>query len=183
MRETSGLSQNLEVAIEAARLLGNDFQLLLLGDGTRRAELERLADGLPGGSVCFRAAVAPARAMEIMRASDALLVSLADVAELGRSIPVKLYDSCAVARPVIVAAPGELRRTAERAGAALTIDPGDAPALATAVRSLRDDHELSRRLIKGGTAFAEAHLRDRGVEQLELLLRSVVERPANGRRR
>ena len=169
-----GLSQDLEAAIEAAALLGDDYALLLLGDGTSRQRLEELAAGRGAGTVLFMDSVPVAEAMQIMRASDALLVSLAAHVELGRSVPVKLYDSCAVGRPVIVAAPGEPRRLMQEAGAALTLDPGDPVALADAVSSLRDDSALGERLADAGRSFAAKHLREDGVEQLERLLEEVT---------
>ncbi len=165
-----GLSQDLEVAIAAAADLGAGYELLLLGDGTRRESLERLAAEIAPGRVRFRDAVAPAAAMEIMRASDALLVSLADIPALGRSIPVKLYDSCAIGRPVIVAAPGAVRALAERERLGISIDPGDPVALASAVRSLASDSALATDQATAGRAFAAASLRERGVEALESLL-------------
>jgi glycosyltransferase involved in cell wall biosynthesis len=169
-----GLSQELEVAIEVARTLGEGFQLLLLGDGTSRPRLEQLAADLAGREVAFRDSVPASEAMLVMRASDALLVSLADLPELGRTVPVKLYDSCAIGRPVILAAPGEARRLAERAGAAIVVEPGDPAGLAGAVRALRDDPRRADEVVTAGRAFAAANLRESGVEGLERLLRSVA---------
>jgi glycosyltransferase involved in cell wall biosynthesis len=165
-----GLSQDLEVAIAAARMLGDGFQLLLLGDGSSRARLEQLAADLAGREVLFRDLVPVAEAMLVMRASDALLVSLTDLPELGRTVPVKLYDSCAIGRPVIVAAPGEARRLAEHAGAAVVVEPGDPAGLAEAVRALRADPERAERLVAAGREFAIANLRDAGVDGLERVL-------------
>lgn len=165
-----GLSQNLDVAIEAARSLGDGFQLLLLGDGTAREGLEERAGDLIGREVVFRAAVPVTEAQLLMRASDALAVLLADVPALEKTIPVKLYDSCAIGRPVIVSARGEARRLADGAGAALTLDPGDPAGLAAAVRELRDDEALRDRLAVGGRRFAEANVREAGVEKLERIL-------------
>ena len=169
-----GLSQNLGVAIEAARRLGDGFQLLLLGGGTARAGLEELADGLVGREVVFRDAVPPVEAQSIMRASDALAVLLADVPALEKTVPVKLYDSCAIGRPVVVSAKGEARRLVEETDAALTLDPGDPDALAAAVRRLRDEPELRERLAASGRSFAESNVREAGVELLEGLLEDVV---------
>ena len=168
-----GLSQNLDVAIEAAGILGDGFQLLLLGDGTARRGLEERAGSLAGREVIFRAAVPPQEAQGVMRASDALVVLLADVSALEKTIPVKLYDSCAIGRPVIVSAQGEARRLAEEAGAAITLDPGDASALAKTIRELRDDEALRDRLTGGGRRFAEANVRDAGVERLEQILEAL----------
>jgi glycosyltransferase involved in cell wall biosynthesis len=106
----------LETAIDAARELGEGFQLVLVGDGSRRKELERLASAVPAGQVEFLDAVPPSEAARLMQASDALLASRAPAPELDGMVLSNLYDCCAVGRPVIVAAAGETNRLAEEAG-------------------------------------------------------------------
>ena len=165
-----GLSQGLEVAVEAAGRLGTDFQLLILGEGASRPMLQQIAASAPPGSVVFRDPLPPLEAARLMRASDALLVSLADKPALGKTVPVKLYDSAALGRPVVVAAPGEPRRISEETGAALTVPPGDAGALAEAIRELRNDRGLGSRLSVAARDFAAANLREEGVERMESVL-------------
>ena len=165
-----GLSQGLEVAVDAAGRLGPDFQLLILGEGASRPKLRRIAASAPPGSVVFRDPLPPPEAARLMRASDALLVSLADKPALGKTVPVKLYDSAALGRPIVVAAPGEPRRLSEETGAALTVPPGDAGALARAIRELRDDGALGTRLSAAARNFAAANLREDGVARMESVL-------------
>ncbi len=173
-----GLSQGLEVAVDAAGRLGGGFQLLILGDGASRQQLERVAASAPSGTVVFRDPLPPMEAARLMRASDALLVSLADKPALGKTVPVKLYDSAALGRPVVVAAPGEARRISEETGAALTVAPGDPEALAEAIRGLRDDSSLGDRLGLAARDFAAAHLREDGVARMEAVLAGAL--PAAG---
>jgi glycosyltransferase involved in cell wall biosynthesis len=172
-----GHSQALETAVEAAAELGQGFQLLLVGDGASRERLVAQAAALPDGQVAFRDPVPAADAARLMRASDALLVSLEDRPELGKTIPIKLYDSCAVGRPVLVAAPGESRRLASEQGAGLPVGPGDPVALAAAVRKLASDRELRESLGELGRSFAGEHLRESQVQRLE----RVLEDAASGR--
>ncbi len=164
-----GLSQDLETALAAAGLLGDGFELQIVGDGSVRRRLEEQAIRLPG-NVVFRGMLPSREASRVMRASDAVLVSLADRPELGRSIPVKLYDSCAIGRPIVLAAPGEPCRIAEREGLALVTAPGDPEALATAVRRLRGDSELGERIAAAARDFATRHVRTNEVEPLEAIL-------------
>ena len=175
-----GLSQGLEVAVDAAGRLGSEFQLLILGDGASRSRLQRIAAEAPPGTVVFRDPLPPLEAARLMRASDALLVSLADKPALGKTVPVKLYDSAALGRPVVVAAPGEARRISEETGAALTVAPGDPDALAEAIRGLRDDGALGARLGVAARDFAAANLREEGVMRMESVLEAAV-RDAGGR--
>jgi colanic acid biosynthesis glycosyl transferase WcaI len=165
-----GLSQGLETAVAAARLLGSGFRLLIVGDGASRPRLKAAAEGAEEGSVEFRDPIPVELAAVVMRASDALLVSLDDGEALGRTVPVKLFDSAAVGRPVIVAAPGEPRRIAERSGAGLPVTPGDPEALAAAVRRLAAEPGLRHDLGTAGRAFAAQNLREDGVERLESFL-------------
>jgi colanic acid biosynthesis glycosyl transferase WcaI len=167
-----GLSYDLEPAVHAAAELGDGYTLLIVGTGPHRPALEEAAARLAPGRVIFRDAVAPEVAAQVMRASDALLVA---VPAAEGTIAVKLYDSCAVARPVIVAGEGETASVASEAGAALIV-PGESPqALAGAVRSLATEQAVGERLVRAGTAFAEANRRDRQLEPLEQALRAAVD--------
>lgn len=169
-----GLAQGLDAAVDAAGELGDGFQLLLLGDGPRRESLREQAAGLPEGSVVFRDPVPPDRAAVIMRASDALLVPLAAGSGLEGFVPSKLFDATAVGRPVIVAAAGEPARLAGEAEAALCVPPGDAKAIADAVRRLRDDPGLAEGLGERGHRFAATYDRAKGAEELSRLVESLA---------
>jgi glycosyltransferase involved in cell wall biosynthesis len=163
-------AQGLSSAVEAARRLGDGFHLLMVGEGPEREDLERQAAAAPAGSVIFRRQVEPTEAARLLRASDALLVQLADQPALRDFVPSKLYDCCAVGRPVVVAAAGEPTRLAAEAEAGLPVPPGDAAALADAVRALRADPALAERLVSAGREFAAGNVRERQVDRLETLL-------------
>ncbi len=169
-----GIAQGLETAIDAAAELGDGFELTLLGGGPVRAELEARAASLPAGIVRFVDPVQPEEAARYMRAADALLVPLADRPELAQFVPSKLFDCAAVGRPMIVAARGEAPRIAEDADAALVVAPGDAQALAAAVRRLRDEPDLSDRLAASARRLAGLYLRENQVLALERVLESVA---------
>lgn len=164
-----GLYHGLDTAMDAAELLGDDFQLLLIGHGPLRDELERRAASMPPGRVRLEGLMSPDDAAAHLLAADALLVALR--ASLTDVVSSKLFDYCALGRPVIVAAAGETRRLAE--GAALLAPPEDPVALAAAVRRLRDDPGLGRSLGDSARQLARDYLREaqarRLVTELEAL--------------
>lgn len=170
-----GLAQGLETAIDTAGLLGDDFLLLVLGDGPARRSLEAHAAKAAPGRVIFRDQVPPELAVRYLRASGALLVSLAPDPLLASFVPSKLFDFCAVGRPVLLAAAGEPCRLASTVGAVAHVAPGDAPALRDALIDLRDDPSRAASLATAGRAFAQAHLRDVQVDRLEQILVEVVQ--------
>jgi len=165
-----GPAQGLEAAIDAAGLLDDGYQVLILGDGPARRKLEARAAALPPGRVVFRDQVPAPAAVLYLRACDCLLVPLAPHPSLRTFVPSKLYDFCAVGRPVVVAAAGEPQRLAAESGAALAIPPGDPDALASALRRLRGDAELRQRLVERGREFGAANLRERQLERIETVL-------------
>jgi colanic acid biosynthesis glycosyl transferase WcaI len=163
-----GLAHGLEVAADAALLLGQDYRLLLIGDGPKRVDLEqRTSRSL--GAVDLRGLMRAPEAARHLRAADAVLVS----ERQDRTVSAKLYDACAVSRPVIAACRGELRRVVEEEGIGLAVPHGDAEALAGAVRRLRSDPELRERLSDRARAFAERHRRERQAEVLAQMVESL----------
>lgn len=168
-----GLAQPVDTAIEAAGLLGEPFRLLIVGHGPRREALRSQAARLPAGLVEFRDLVEPPEAARLLRASDALLVA----ERQERTVSAKLYDYCAIGRPVVAVARGELERTVRRHGIALTVPLGDPRSLAHAVSRLADDHQLAGELSDRARSFAKQHLRhhqaDELAQRLELLVRTA----------
>jgi glycosyltransferase involved in cell wall biosynthesis len=165
-----GLAQGMEAVIAAAGLLDDGFQLQVVGSGPRLASIREQASKLPPGRVFFRGVVPPEQAARLLRASDASVVPLGTAVERQRSVPIKLFDCCAIGRPVIVSAAGEATRLASEADAALCIAPDDPVALADAVRRLRDDGPLRSRLAENGRAFARRHRREDGIDRFEQVL-------------
>ncbi len=166
-----GLAHGLETAVEAAAMLGDGYRLLIIGEGPRRAQIERLAAAAPDGAVELRPLMPPADAARHLRAADALLVS----ERQERTVASKLYDYGAIGRPVVAACRGELQRVAEQANVAVTVPHGDAAAMAAAVRSLRENRgERAEGLVERGRAFAQEHRRDRQASRLVSLLEEVA---------
>jgi glycosyltransferase involved in cell wall biosynthesis len=158
-----GLAHGLESAVRAAAELGEGHLFVVIGDGPRRAEAERLAAETPG-LVEFRGVMDPGEAARHLRASDAVLVSESQRS----SVASKLYDYAAIGRPIVAACRGELRRVVETEGLGIVTDHGDASALATALADIRDGRRRSDpdRL----RAFAREHLREAQAVKMAMLL-------------
>jgi glycosyltransferase involved in cell wall biosynthesis len=164
-----GLAHGVEHALEAQRLLGDEYLLLVIGEGPRRGEVLRKAGAMPG-QVDVRPLMSPAEAARHLRAADAVLVS--ERQEL--VVSAKLYDACAIGRPIVAACTGELRRLIETEGLGLAVPHGDPATLAGAVRELRGDQALAERLVASARAFASRHLREVQAERFATLAGSVV---------
>jgi glycosyltransferase involved in cell wall biosynthesis len=146
-----GEANDLTAAIEAARLLP-DMRFVLMGDGKRRAELERSAPPnvrFPG------AASGKEQVAELAARSAACLTFFKDVPVLATNSPNKLFDTFAAGRPAIVNMDGWMRSLVEDNEAGLYVRAGDAEDLVRKLAWLRAHPEEVERLGRNGRALAE----------------------------
>jgi len=168
-----GLSHNLGDAIEAAGLLGEGFELQVIGEGPARAALEQRARALPRGSVAFLDLMPADAVRGHLRSADALLVI--QRGDLRKVVSSKLFDCCAIARPVIAVAEGEMIEMVRDADAAVPVRAGSPEAIAAAVRRLRGDPEGAQRLAERGREYAARHLREDQAARLVDMLEAVAQ--------
>jgi colanic acid biosynthesis glycosyl transferase WcaI len=142
-----GLSQNLEVLIAAAERLRSKERLtiVVVGDGSKRETLQRLAAERGLDNVRFL----PYQPKELLHdsfaAADAFVVSLKAGLE-GFIVPSKLYGILAAGRAYVAATDPSCEpaaiATRERCG--VVAAPGDPDALAAAIATLYDDPDATR---------------------------------------
>jgi glycosyltransferase involved in cell wall biosynthesis len=152
---TLGLSQALDKALDAARLLEDlpTFRLVLMGDGAEREALVAAA----GPNVVILPPVARDVVPDWLAAADILFISLKDIPLFHGAVPSKTYEAMAAGRPIVMAARGEAPALLEEAGGGVVVPPEDPEALAVAWRRLVLDPALRQTL--GGRA--EALIRER----------------------
>jgi colanic acid biosynthesis glycosyl transferase WcaI len=146
--------QGIEIVLEAARLLAHrkDIAFVICGEGPNRANLERLADGLP--NVTLHDLQPRERLGELLGlASVHLLPQLADAADL--VLPSKLANMLASGRPVVATAAPGTGIADEVADCGVSVTPGDAWGVAVAIETLIDDEPRRRALGQAARERAE----------------------------
>ena len=143
---TMSNKQGLDLMIQAAKLLHGEqtnVQFILCGDGPHKSELQELAASL--SNVHFLAIQPDDRFAQLLNTADIHIIpQRAEAADL--VLPSKLGGIFASGRPVIAMATANTGLGDEVEGAGLVVSPGDAGALAVAVRTLANDFELRHRL-------------------------------------
>jgi colanic acid biosynthesis glycosyl transferase WcaI len=151
-----GLSQSLEMVIEAAGALAYEESLVFVinGEGAARSDLEAKAKGLP--NIRFVGMQPAARLGEVMAAGDIHLVPLKRGLAKS-SVPSKTYSILAAGRPIVASVDegSEVARIVERAGAGIAVPAEDAEAMTKAIRKLLDSPEEMQRMGAAGRSFVE----------------------------
>jgi glycosyltransferase involved in cell wall biosynthesis len=148
---TMGEANDLSAALEAARLL-DDVTFVLMGDGKRRAELERAA---PANVVFRGTATAKEEVAALAAASGACLTLFKDVPVLRTNSPNKLFDTFAAGRPAIVNMDGWMRELVEANEAGVYARAGDGRELAARIAWLRDHPAEAEQMGRNARALAE----------------------------
>ena len=174
-----GLSQNLDVVIEAASLLRSrpDILVLFIGDGNRKPALEAAVAARGLTNVRFL----PFQPRDQLRwtyaASDLCLISLKP-GLAGYIVPSKLYPVLAAGRPYIAAVEtlSEVAALTERHRCGVLVEPGEAASLADAILRLADQREEREAMGVRARLAAELFGRERQVAAHGQLLEEVASR-------
>lgn len=141
-----GAAHDVATFVEAARKLENhrDVAFVFIGEGVRKPEAERLAQGL--GNVRFLPYQPRERLGESLGSADVHLVGLREGFE-GLLVPSKVYGALACGKPVLFVGPSgcEVARLVREEGVGFATKPGDAEGVAEAIHRLATDGELARR--------------------------------------
>lgn len=158
---TIGLVSGAEIVAEAAERLRDvpDIVVMMVGEGIVKTRIEERARERSLSNMRF----APFQPRGIL--SDVLSSASVGLITLkpgygGNSVPSKILGYLAAARPVIasVEPDSDTWTFVEDAQCGLCVRPGDAAALADAVRRLHDDPGLCERLGRNGRAYLEQNL-------------------------
>ncbi len=136
----------IETILAAARL-APELRIRIAGSG----QLQQLLEGRPPNVEHVDWVDYELLPGELCRASCALGI-FGTSTKAARVIPNKAFQALACGTPLVTADTPAARELLCDEESALLVRPGDAPALATALRRLADDDELLRRLSIGGLA-------------------------------
>lgn len=175
-----GESQRLERLIEAAAQIGSDMRLTLVGQGSQKPELRRIAAAL-GAPVRFLGPAYRDEVFELYRQADSLVVSLRDDwKSFEATVPSKTYEVMAVGRHLTAVVRGEAARILQDAGAGDVVG-SSAQEIAGLWRGLIEDR--SRLMTDGSGRAWVAENADYAdlAERYDSILREVVDN-GKGRR-
>jgi colanic acid biosynthesis glycosyl transferase WcaI len=176
---THGLAQGLASILKAAELMQDrtDIQLIFVGDGAVKADLIAQAQRSGLKSVTFLDSQPHERLPLFLAAADVCLVPLRKVNLFETTLPVKMFEVMACARPMLLSAEGKARQIAEQAArAAIYVEPENADALVSAILYLREHPKEAEALGQHGRTFVEKHFdREQLTTELEKRMAMLLE--------
>jgi putative colanic acid biosynthesis glycosyltransferase WcaI len=175
-----GLVYAMTTVLDAAEQMRGytDVHIVFVGDGVKKAELVAQAKKRDLKNVTFLDPVPHDYMPLLLAAANVCLVPLRKLPLLEGTLPVKMFEVMACARPLILGAEGIARQLVEQeAKAAIYVEPENATALVSAILYLREHPEEAELLGQRGRALVEARfdrvqLTKALEERIEILLRN-----------
>ncbi len=156
-----------------AKLSGETWQLLVIGDGPERAGFERrlIESGLRERAE-FTGAINFARVPEYFHEMDLMVIPTETTKRIREQFGRVIVEAMASGVPVIGSTCGAIPEVIGDAG--LVFPEGDADALAEAIRRMLTDEALRERLSAAGQARVEQYSWERVAEKTHELYRQVL---------
>jgi glycosyltransferase involved in cell wall biosynthesis len=173
-----GFAYDFDALLSAAQLLAGqpDILLVIVGDGVRKRELVERAAAQQIGNLQFLP-YQPEADLPRLRAAAQLQLSLYRRGSGQLSLPSKLYETMAAARPVIASAEpdSDIAQLLQQSGAGLLVEPENPQQLAHAILALRSDPALCESMGTRGRAYvAQHHSLEGAVAAYEALLTATL---------
>ena len=166
---THGMAHALDRVVEAADLLkgDDDIRILFAGAGAARDGLIEQAGRLGLSNIVFLPMQPKEHVPDIWSLCDAALVHLKDDPTFTEVIPSKIFEAMGMGLPILISAPeGEATEIVAAEYAGIVLPPEDPPALAAAVRSLRDDHAGRKKYAENSLAAAPRYSREKQADEM-----------------
>lgn len=158
-----GIKFGLELLIEAAERLRQekDIVFYIRGAGPRRQALMDMVAAAKMENVRFGEEREFDDIPYLLARADVCVSCLLPDAYLEKIVSVKVFEYLSCGRPVVAAVGGETARVIEESGGGIVVPPGDASAMAEAIRKLRDDPERREEMSQAGRRYiCENYSRD-----------------------
>lgn len=168
-----GPANGLNELIDAAAEIGDEVDIVMVGDGVSRSDLMERTRLMGLGNVRFVEAIPKSEMPTLLMAADVGVHCLADVPLFRYGVsPNKLFDYMAAGKPVLTNTSGEVAAMVSDVGAGVSVPPGG---LAEGIaRMVSAGAEQRARWGRNGRHYTgSTHSRSGMVELLEAVLDSV----------
>ena len=147
---TVGMAHGLEIVLNASNKFNNNILFLIIGEGARKEELEKLANEKSVKNVRFISNLTWQEIINLNQVINLHLVHLIKNDEFLKVIPSKIFESMALRKPIIMGVNGESKEIVNAAKCGFDLEPEDAKGLARIINENVDKKDMLRILGNNG---------------------------------
>jgi glycosyltransferase involved in cell wall biosynthesis len=176
---THGLAHALGVILDAAKIMkmaddGDHFRIILLGDGATKLDLQQRAQAEGLENIIFIDSVLKDQVTRYWSLLDVSIIHLKNDKLFTTVIPSKLFESMAMAIPVLHGVKGESADIIKHEDVGLVFEPENPEMLIANLRELANNSVLHQRLKYNGPIAAMRYARGKmAIKMLKVLAHLV----------
>ncbi len=170
---TIGMAHGIGTILEAARQSPN-IDYLIVGDGADRRILELQVLRYNLHNVHFTGMIPRSSIPDYISIIDVMIVCLKRRDEFRKVIPSKIFECCALGKPILLGVEGEAQELIETYGAGVCFQPENAEELLQKLNFIVNNPQLYQRLQTGAKRLSSEHDR----EQLAKRMFQIIEHTA-----
>ena len=166
--------KGLEYLIEAFWLLGDKYELKIVGDGPYRNRIERSAR-LHDIKCSFTGYLSPKEVRSEMKKADILVLP----AVAGEGLPNVLLEAMSVGLPAVATAVAGIPDIVKNGRTGIIVPPEDSYRIVTALEGLRINPELRKRMSEACLEEVKKYSWSNVIKTLEKELKEVIDNEQN----
>jgi glycosyltransferase involved in cell wall biosynthesis len=173
---THGMAHSLDFIIEHVGHIQNpDIHFLFVGDGAMKKHIVQRAKALNLNNVTFVNPVSKDQIGRYISITDAALVPLKASETFKTVIPSKIFESCAMQKPILLGVDGQAREIVDAFKAGLFFKPEDAVDFVHQSERMASDRELYLEMRQNCLNLAKAYNRNTLASEMLNVLNTISE--------
>lgn len=170
-----GRANGLDAVVDAAKLVGDDVVIALIGEGGQKERLKRRAEMEGVERIRFLDGIPKTALAKLLPEADCGLMILEPLDVFSTVLPNKFFDYLSAGLPVVVNFAGEVADHVRAWDAGFHTVTPDGAGIARAITALASDGEGRRRMARNARSLAERYARGRVAGEFAAVLSEVVE--------
>lgn len=155
---THGMAHSLDFIIRSLEKIEQpDIHFLFIGDGAMKKKIVKMARQRELKNVTFLDPVAKVEVPRYLSIVDASLVPLKESDTFKTVIPSKIFESCAMKKPILLGVDGQARELIEEYKAGLYFEPENETDFVDAVYRMVNDQSLYLEMAENSLLLAKAY--------------------------
>lgn len=172
---THGMAHSLDFIVSSLQDVRDpDIHFLFIGDGAMKKEVVKMAQGLQLQNVTFLDSVPKEMVPSYVSVTDIALVPLKKSDTFRTVLPSKIFESCAMRKPILLGVEGQAQEIVEEFSAGIVFEPENRADFLLKLVLIKEDHDLYRSLQQGCSRLAEAYDRKILARKMYELLEKVA---------
>lgn len=172
---THGLAHSLDfiiTSIAAADFEGVHF--LFIGDGAEKEKVQAIAKSKQLNNVTFLDPIPKEQIPDYLGLTDASLIPLKKSDTFKTVIPSKIFEACAMGKPIILGVEGQAKEIIDEFGAGIHFEPENTDEFIEAVKKLKGDETLYKSLSQNALNLAKAYDRKELAKEMLGVIKRVA---------